>query len=230
VYVQDRVDEQESRSGALRNACFIGRPLWRGRLLVRGWRHRPPLLLENSPCTPDLGTTRDGPASPGARAALGAGILTPMGATGEARPDRGDQPPWTWSFNKRLRFTEVIQDLLNPNGAGPGARPTPSPVPRSASLKRVSTITSGERGSTAESCPARKPARSTGRKRDQGNDTGLAEKNSASIPIRFHVAPVRANSQGHPFRFPLLPVTIEMIPHWGGTCTRWRRRHRRCRP
>jgi len=102
--------------------------------------------------------------------------------------------------------TEVIQTFFNPNGEDLEAIYS-FPLPKSASLSEV-TIYSGEREIHGEVLPKGRARTIYREERDQGRDSGLAEKN-AFYTFDFTVYPVRANGQTRIRFLYYQPITID---------------------
>jgi len=122
--------------------------------------------------------------------AQGAGTLRPKGSP--------DQPVSIVDhhvdvvLNNGFARTAVTQTFFNPNPRDLEAIYS-FPLPKSASLSEV-TIFAGEKEIHGEVIEKDKARTVHEEERDQGNDTGLAEKNEFKT-FEFFVSPVRANDQ-----------------------------------
>ena len=126
----------------------------------------------------------------GALASFAGGILTPVGAVNVPIQIRSHQVNVV--INNGFAQTEVLQTFFNPNAQDLEAVYS-FPVPKSASLSEV-TITTGERTLHGEVLPKKEAEAAYEGEKSQGNDTGLATKNSYQT-YEFKVAPVRANAE-----------------------------------
>jgi Ca-activated chloride channel family protein len=118
------------------------------------------------------------------------GTLTPVGSSDQPIQIRSHQVNVV--INNGFAQTEVLQTFFNPNGRDLEAVYA-FPVPKSASLSEV-TIVNGERTLEGEVLPKKEAEAAYEEEKSQGNDTGLAKKNSYQT-YEFRVHPVRANSE-----------------------------------
>jgi Ca-activated chloride channel family protein len=126
----------------------------------------------------------------GAATAVAGGTLTPVGSAQQPIQIRSHQVNVV--INNGFAQTEVLQTFFNPNGQDLEAIYA-FPVPKSASLSEV-TITTGERTLQGEVLPKKDAEAAYEDEKSQGNDTGLAKKNSYQT-YEFRVHPVRANAE-----------------------------------
>lgn len=122
--------------------------------------------------------------------AFAGGTLTPVGSAQQPIQIRSHQVNVV--INNGFAQTEVLQTFFNPNAQDLEAIYA-FPVPKSASLSEV-TITTGERTLEGEVLPKKDAEAAYEDEKAQGNDTGLAKKNSYQT-YEFRVHPVRANAE-----------------------------------
>jgi Ca-activated chloride channel homolog len=125
-----------------------------------------------------------------AASAHAAGTLTPLGAPHE--PIRIQSHHVGVVLNNGFARVEVTQTFFNPNDVDLEAVYA-FPVPKSASLSEV-IIRNGEREIVGEVVAASEAERIYEEERSQGNDAGVAKKNSF-LTYEFRVSPVRAGSE-----------------------------------
>lgn len=118
------------------------------------------------------------------------GTLTPVGSAHQPIQIRSHQVNVV--INNGFAQTEVLQTFFNPNAQDLEAVYA-FPVPKSASLSEV-TITTGERTLEGEVLPKREAEAVYEDEKSQGNDAGLAKKNSYQT-YEFRVHPVRAGGE-----------------------------------
>src|SRR6187549_1200925 len=125
-----------------------------------------------------------------AASSFAGGTLTPVGSADQPIQIRSHQVNVV--INNGFAQTEVLQTFFNPNGKDLEAIYA-FPVPKSASLSEVTIIT-GERTLEGEVLPKKDAEAAYEDEKAQGNDTGLAKKNSYQT-YEFRVHPVRANAE-----------------------------------